>query len=86
MTPTPKMIVILLGWLALANPLLSLPFGGLQIYHLQIVHDPGRQCCAEKNDIFIWFYLQIKFFQPFKHQFDTVQHVVYADGKYTDVI
>ena len=45
------MIVILLGWLALANFLSSLPSRGLQIYLLLIVHASAKLCCAERNGI-----------------------------------
>ena len=46
------MIVIPLGWLALANFLPSLPSQGLQIYPLPIVHAQGKLCCTERNGIF----------------------------------
>ena len=79
------MIVILLGWLALANLLPSLPSWGLQIYLLLIVHAQGKLHCA-KRMAFLRFNFKIKLFQPFEHQFNAVQHFVYTGSKYTKVI
>ena len=79
------MIVILLGWLTLDNSLPCLPSWGLQIYSLQVVHAPGRLCYTGRNDIFL-VYLQIKLLQLFEHQFNAVQHFIYAGGKYADVV
>ena len=46
------MIVTLLGWLALAIFLPFLPFWGLQIYPLQIVHAKERLHCAVRSSTF----------------------------------
>ena len=75
------MIVILLGWLASANCLLFLPSWGLQIYPLP------EEDYAELEEMTLFrFYLEIKLLQPFEHEFNAVQHFIYAGSKYTDVI
>ena len=50
--PTLKMIVILLGWLALVNFLPFLPSWDLQIYPLLIKHAQEKLCCTGRNGIF----------------------------------
>ena len=79
------MIVVLLGWLVLANFLPSLPSRGLQKYPLLIIRAQGKLCCTERSDIF-GFDFKIKVFQLFKHQFNMVQHFVYTSSKYTNVV
>ena len=66
------MIVILLGWLALATFLPSLPSQALEIYPQLIKCAWGELCCAGKMTFF-GFHFQIKLFQLFEHQFNAVQ-------------
>ena len=81
-----KMIVVLLGWLVLANIFTFSTFSGFAEIPSANRYVPEKNYAVLKEVTFFRFDFKIKVFQPFEHQFNMVQHFIYTGSKYTNVV